>query len=137
MYDKDILIQELMRDEGVQLKPYRDTVGKLTIGVGRNLNDVGISRPEALGLLANDIAAAECALDKVFPKWKSLTDTRQRVLLNMVFNMGPSGLTAFSKFIANLSLGDWGGAATEMLNSKWAVQVGQRAVRLADMMRRG
>lgn len=46
----------LIRHDGLRLKPYRDTRNKLTIGVGRNLDDVGITREEALMLPNNEIA---------------------------------------------------------------------------------
>jgi lysozyme len=137
IYDRDTLMQELVRDEGLKLQPYRCTAGKLTIGVGRNIEDRGITKAEAMYLLNNDMAICESELTAVFPKWRELSDTRQRVLLNMVFNMGRARLAGFKKFFACLTLNDFQGAADEMMNSAWAQQVGQRAVRLRDMMLRG
>jgi lysozyme len=137
IYDRDTLMQELVRDEGLKLQPYRCTAGKLTIGVGRNIDDRGITKAEAMYLLNNDMAICESELTAVFPKWRELSDTRQRVLLNMVFNMGRARLAGFKKFFACLTLNDFQGAADEMMNSAWAQQVGQRAVRLRDMMLRG
>lgn len=128
---------ELIRDEGVKLKPYRDTVGKLTIGVGRNLDDVGISEAEAANLLDGDIERTARALDKALPWWRNLDDVRQRVVLNMAFNMGINSLRRFKNTLAAIQAGKYEDAATGMLASKWAQQVGQRAQRLASMMRKG
>ena len=137
IYDRDILMQELVRDEGVKLQPYRCTAGKLTIGVGRNIEDRGITNAEAMYMLNNDIAICESELTAILPKWRELSDTRQRVLLNMIFNLGRSRLSGFTKFIACLKMGDFPGAAEQMMDSLWAKQVGQRAVRLRDMLLRG
>ena len=137
IYDRDTLMQELVRDEAVRLKPYRCTAGKLTIGVGRNIDDRGITNAEAMYLLNNDIAICESELTAVLPNWRELSDVRQRVMLNMVFNLGRDRLSKFAKFIACMKMSDFENAAKEMMDSAWATQVGQRAVRLRDMMLRG
>lgn len=136
-YSINALIFELKRDEGVVLKPYKDSVGKLSVGVGRNLDDRGITQDEAEYMLQNDLALAEHELDGLFPKWRQLSDARQRVLMNMMFNMGRTRLSGFVKMWAAIAAGRFDDAATEMLDSKWATQVGARAQRLADMMRAG
>lgn len=128
---------ELIRDEGVRLKPYRDTVGKLTIGIGRNLDDVGISPVEAAQLLDSDIQRTAAELDAALPWWRGLDEVRQRVILNMAFNLGVAGLLGFKNTLINVRDGHYAAAAAGMLASKWAVQVGQRAQRLADMMMKG
>ena len=133
----DALTRELTRDEGVRLKPYRDSVGKLTIGIGRNLDDVGISRAEAEHLLHNDIAEAMLALDRALPWWRTLDEIRQRVIANMAFNMGTVKLLTFKNTLRSVQSGDYLAAAQGMLASKWAKQVGPRAERLALMMRDG
>lgn len=133
----DAMRSELIRDEAMMLKPYRDTVGKLSIGVGRNLDDVGISQVEAAHLLDADIQRTADALDKALPWWRGLDEVRQRVLLNMAFNMGVSGLLGFKHTLADVRAGNYDFAAAGMLESKWAQQVGQRAQRLADMMVQG
>lgn len=141
--DIKVLVAELERDEGLRLKPYRDTVGKLTVGVGRNLDDVGLSQDEAEYLLQNDIKRACADLDANLPWWRELDDVRQRVLVNMCFNMGIGsiqagrGLLSFGITLLKVKSGDYAGAAAGMLASKWAGQVGGRAKRLADMMRTG
>lgn len=131
------IIADLNRDEGKRLKPYKDTVGKLTIGVGRNLDDVGISDVESDFLLANDVAKVDAQLDEKLPWWRNLSVERQTVLLNMAFNMGVDGLLTFKNTLALIQAGDYASAATNMINSKWATQVGGRAVRLADQLRTG
>lgn len=133
----DLFIAELERDEGKRSKPYRDTVGKITIGIGRNLTDVGLSDDEIYYLLRNDIARAEAGLDDKLPWWRTLDEVRQRVLANMALNMGINGLLGFKNTLRAVQEGRWDEAATGMLNSMWAKQVGARAMRLADMMRTG
>jgi lysozyme len=139
VYSRDTLLAELERDEGLRLKPYRDTATppRLTIGIGRNLDDVGLSAAEARALCANDIDRAESALSTVVPYWRGLTENRQRVLLNMVFNMGPGKLSKFAKMLKAIEDGDYDRAATEMRTSLWAEQVKDRAKRLADLMAHG
>ncbi len=131
------LMAELTRDEGVRLKAYRDTVGKLTIGIGRNLDDVGISEPEARFLLSNDIDVAERELLRSMPWAAQLDPVRFRVLMNMAFNLGIARLTGFRETLQAVQAGDYETAAVKMLRSRWADQVGERARRLAAMMRTG
>ena len=80
---RDDIILDLKLDEGLRLKPYRDTVGKLTIGIGRNLDDVGISEAEAEYLLSNDLDRTISDLDKYMLWWQTLDTPRRRVILNM------------------------------------------------------
>ena len=134
---KDSLKQQLIIDEDLKLKPYRDSVGKLTIGVGRNLDDVGLTREEALQLLDNDIQRAYSELTNALPWTQKLDDARQNVLLNMTFNLGIGRLLGFKKTLEFVRLGEFEEAAVEMLDSTWARQVGARATRLADVMRSG
>lgn len=131
------LVEQLMRHEGVRLKPYLDTVGKITIGVGRNLSDRGITKAEALAWLDEDIQLAVTELSRSFPWFAALDPVRQRVLIDMHVNMGLGTLVRFVKMLAAVGRGDYGSAADEMLASKWAAQVGRRAQRLAAMMRTG
>ena len=136
------LIEQLRLHEGERRKPYRDTVGKLTIGIGRNLDDKGLRRDEIEYLLANDIADSRADLDRYLPWWRGLDPVRQRVLIDMVFNMGAGspkggGLLSFVNTLSEIRRGNYGIAADMMLASKWAAQVGRRAVRLATMMRTG
>lgn len=130
-----LLIQQLIDHEGLRLKPYRDTVGKLTIGVGRNLDDVGITESEARTLLENDISTVCRELDRALPWWRDLSEPRQRALADMAFNLGTPRLLGFKRMIAALERKDYEEAANEMLLSQWADQVKSRAVRLAAAMR--
>lgn len=131
------LRQQLLVHEGLGLRPYTDTLGHLTIGVGRNLTDVGITEDEALTLLDHDIAAVAVALDLACPWWKDLDDVRSRVLVDMTFNMGIRTVRGFTKFLSALRAGHYERAADQMLLSLWASQVHQRARTLAEMMRTG
>ena len=136
-YDAEKLRADLTRDEGMRLKPYRCTEGKLTIGVGRNLDAVGISAEEAYLLLDHDIAAIVAGLDRALPWWRSLSEARQRALLNMGFNLGLSRLLGFRQMLAAFQQGDYQTAAAQALDSAWAQQVGERAQRIAALIREG
>lgn len=133
----ETLEEMLIRHESLRLRPYRDSVGKLTLGVGRNLDDVGITTDEALLLLSNDILKVYRGLKATLPFWEKIDATRQRVLANMAFNMGVSGLLGFKKMLAAIEMGHYHEAADEMLSSKWAAQVGKRATELAELMKSG
>lgn len=135
--NRDALANQLLVDEGLRLKPYKDTVGKWTIGVGRNLDDVGISKSEAMMLLGADIDKVVAQLDAALPWWRRMTEARQNVVANMAFNLGINGLLGFKNTLASMQAGDYKAAAAGMLASKWASQVGDRAKRLADIMREG
>lgn len=117
--------------------PYKDTVGKTTIGVGRNLDDEGISDDEAMTLLRNDITEHLAALDQQLPWWRGMDEVRQRVIANMAFNMGIETLLTFKNTLAAMERGDYDAAANGMSASAWARQVGVRATRLVEMMRDG
>lgn len=132
--DIDALKQQLIMHEGLKLTPYRCTADKLTIGVGRNLDDVGITQEEAEFLLDNDILRCCDDLDRNMSWWRDLSETRQRVLVDMVFNLGINRFMKFQNTIDALANGNYKGAAEEMLDSRWAEQVGQRAMRLANAM---
>ena len=125
----------LIHQEGMKLNPYRDSVGKITIGCGRNLDDKGITHEEAMMLLNSDIADAIDDVQHVCSIYEHLSRPRQMVLISMAFNLGRARLNTFVRFLGAIHREDWEDAAEEMLQSKWAKQVGQRAVILAQMMR--
>lgn len=135
--DDRALVRQIELHEGVRLKPYRCTAGKLTIGVGRNLEDRGITMAEARMLLANDLADVRNGLLNALPWVGNLDDVRQRVLVDMAFNLGIQGLLQFERTLGAVRGGEYQRAATMMLQSKWAKQVGQRAERLSRMMLTG
>ena len=134
--DRDLLKKQLERHEGCRLRPYRDTVGKLTIGIGRNLDDVGITRDEADMMLDHDIDRAVKAMETV-DEYQALDSIRQTVLVNMCFNLGFHRLMGFRRMWRALRVHDYASAAREMLDSRWATQVGRRAQELAEIMRTG
>ena len=133
----DSLISQLISDEGIRLKPYRDSLGVLSIGIGRNLDDVGITQDEAMLLLQNDIRKAYADLTTALPWVQTLDDVRQNVLIAMTFNMGIGGLLKFKNTLGMIQRHEYNQAASAMLQSLWATQVGARAKRLADQMRTG
>jgi lysozyme len=137
-YDRAALDAQLISDEGLKLRLYRDIMGKESIGVGRNLTDVGISQSEAMFLLNNDIARAELLLDANAAWWRSLDPVRQAVLLNMCFNMGwgdgTKGLSGFRNMLAQTEAHNFDAAARAMQSSSWAIQVPSRALRLSRAM---
>lgn len=124
---------DLVRDEGLRLKPYRCTAGKLSIGVGRNLDDVGISKAEAMAMLDADLEWVRDDLDRNCPWWRRMPEPAQRALANMLFNLGWSRLSAFRNMLAALQAGDYEAAAEECLDSKWATQVGDRSRRIVNL----
>ena len=134
----DRIKEQLVRHEGLRLKPYRCTAGKLTIGIGRNLDDCGISQSEAYVMLINDIMNCEKQLQAKIPDiYNGLDEVRKSVLLNMCFNLGISGLLGFKNTLAFIKARDWERAANNMLVSRWAKQVGRRAIELSELMRKG
>lgn len=126
----------LKRHEGFRAHPYKDTVGKLTIAFGRNLDDVGVSEDEAELMLSNDIERARMHCELFVPGWDTLDPVRRDVLMSMFFNMG-AGAAKFVRMLDAVKKHKWDEAAEEMIRSKWATQVKDRAVVLAEMMRTG
>jgi lysozyme len=130
------LEETLMRHEGLRLEPYRCSEGKLTIGIGRNLDNNGISEDEAKYMMWNDVFECEEKLRK-FSWFESLSDIRQEILINLHFNIGHTSFLKFKKMIWALENGDYTGAATEMKDSRWYNQVGIRAEQLVKAMLSG
>lgn len=139
MTDADLLrlVIQLQRHEGLRLKPYRDPVGKLTIGYGRNLDDRGITEDEADALLGNDIDVARVELARTLPWFSDLDSVRQAALVNMAFNMGTLRLLTFVRALHAMAAGEYAKAAAEFLDSRWAHQVGYRAIEVCGMIRTG
>jgi len=126
----------LRKHEGLRLKVYSDSTGHATIGYGRNLEN-GISDEEAAFLLENDITRVLQELIARVPCFGSLPDPQQIVLVDMAFNLGIEGLLRFTHFLDAVEARDFEKAAEEMLASKWAKQVGERATELAALMASG
>ncbi len=135
--NRNRLSKQLEIDEGKRQKMYLDTVGKWTAGVGRNLSDRAFSEDEIQLMLANDIALATKDARSLVPGLDNLDDVRQEVLVNLAFNLGYARLSGFKRFLAAVNTSEFAQASLEMLDSKWAQQVGERAQRLSKAMRYG
>lgn len=163
MVNRPRMIAQLVLHEGLRLTPYRDTVGKWTVGVGYNVTDRGVgfleqvlgrkfsmnmlemhlTREDALRVLSADLDRFERAIPVHFPEYAQLDEVRQRVCLDLAFNMGLRAL-GFNNTIAALKAHDWSTAARHLWKSKWAGQVGDgpgkhwdRADRLTKMLLTG
>ena len=152
MIDMNIYIERLCRHEGLRLMPYRCPQGKLTIGVGRNIEDNpftseelkavgdwqhGITKNAALFLLRNDIKRVYRQCKKQIPAFKSLNSDRQYALVDMAFNLGINGLLKFKKMLNALFYGNYDLAAKECLCSEYAEQTGKRAQIISQTLRSG
>ena len=157
-YNRSNFLDKLIDHEGMVLTVYKDSLGIDTIGIGRNLKDRGISREEldyldipnmevvyehgiseadARYLALNDIAIVENELCRVHTCVENLDSVRQLVLMDMAFNMGVPRLCKFKLMWNAIHEQNWEAASREMLDSKWARQVGRRAKILSDAMASG
>jgi lysozyme len=157
-YRKEKLLEELVKHEGVRLQVYQDTLGIDTIGIGRNLEDRGISKKEldeldiptidhvyeygiteadAMVLAENDVQIVEEELLRAHPCVEDLDAVRQLVLVDMAFNMGVPRLCKFVKMWNAIHEKKFDIASKEMLDSRWANQVKSRSVKLANAMHNG
>jgi lysozyme len=157
-YDKSKLIEKLIVHEGLRLQVYKDTLGIDTIGIGRNLEDRGISKEEldeldiptidhiyeygiteadAMALAENDVQIVEEELLRAHPCVDRLDSVRQLILVDMAFNMGVPRLCKFKNMWAAVHENKFDVAAKEMLDSRWANQVKSRATKLAHAMHTG
>lgn len=125
----------LVQHESYRQFPYTDTTGHLTIGIGRNLIDRGVSTTEAFYLLDDDILYFSSKLTHYLSFFIDLSENRQIALIDMCFNLGLQGFLGFKGMILALEAHDYERAAMEMMDSKWAQQVGERASQLAAIMR--
>jgi len=157
-YDRQDLINKLVAAEGLRLQVYKDTLGIDTIGIGRNLEDRGITKEEldwmdipnidvvyemgiteadAVYLAENDVQIVEEELVRAHPCVDRLDSVRQLILIDMAFNMGVPRLCKFKKMWAAVEAEDFPTAAKEMLDSRWSRQVKGRATKLANAMHNG
>ena len=135
--NKQAIIKYIQDNEGLMLKPYKCSSGKLTIGYGRNLDDVGISKSEACMLLSNDLCRAIAQVQNKIPFFEELSDNRQMVLIDLCFNLGINGLLGFKNMLTALESGNYQKAAIELMNSRYATQVGIRAEKNRDYLLNG
>lgn len=160
--DREKLTKSLEIDEGLRLFPYKCSANKWSIGFGRNFEDnpftlneliflglkertfddilarlkqKGITKSDAYYLLENDIDKVESQLKKALPWFVSAPDNVQLVLANMCFNLGLSRLLRFKNTLSLLKEGKYEEASVEMLNSKWKTDVGDRAIRLSELLK--
>ena len=131
------LIEQLKIHEGFRSTVYTCSGGKKTVGYGRNLQDIGISEEEAEMLLKNDIYEATNQLLNAFPFMATFSDVRISAMINFTFNVGIGTVRKFSNTIEYLKNEDWDAAADEMMDSKWAEQVGDRAIQITEQIRTG
>ena len=135
-----MIIEMLRKHEGVETHAYVDTVGKVTIGVGRNIDSgggIGLSDDEIDYLLANDLQRVEAELSQTFEWYDDLNDPRKDAMMDMCFNMGLPRLSKFKKSLAAMARGDYKTASAEFLDSRWATQVGMRSVTITDIIESG
>lgn len=130
------LMASIRRHEGWRDKAYQDSEGIWTIGYGTNLQELCIDKELGDTWLKKGVEEAQRAATR-FPEYELLSDVRKDVLVEMVYNMGPSRTASFKKMLLAIRDGDWKEAAVQMLDSKWASQVGQRARTLAKQMETG
>lgn len=127
----------LTKYEGLRLHPYKDTVGKTTIAIGRNLDDVGLFLDEVDLMANNDIARSYTQARNNYPWFMDLDEVRQAVVLMMIFQLGLYGFNQFKETIKAISERDYYKAAEKMLDSTWSKQTSKRALEMSEMMRRG
>lgn len=137
----DRLTTSLREHEGFRATAYTCPAGKLTIGIGRCIDisvaGAGITQDEAEYLLRQDINRFTAMTRGLIVTFGSLDEVRQETLVELCFNMGPTNLGKFTKMLAAIDVKDWDTAAAELLDSRYAAQVGQRAITLADQLRIG
>ena len=137
----DNMREMLIANEGLSLKLYKCTAGITSIGVGRAIQTRGISEDEAMFMLNNDIEICVAALDKRYPWWKRLSEARQEVMVDLMFNLGESRLATFVQFLQSMetasSAEDYAVAAEHLLDSLYAKQLPGRSKRNAEIIRGG
>lgn len=135
---RDDLVAQLIDHEGLRTRVYTDTVGKVSIGIGRNLTDNGISREEALILADHDIDAAVQDLATAYRWFVNLDDVRWRAVVDFRFNLGPTKFRTFRHFIHAMAVQNYATAAAELEASRWATQVQpRRKSRIVTMIATG
>ena len=130
------LKDRIKRHEGLRTEPYMDSLGVLTIGYGRNLDDIGISKEEASYLFESDFDNAQVGASR-FSFFEDLSAARQGVIIEMIFQLGFAGVSKFRRFIAAIKKEDWEEASYQMMDSRWHDQTKSRCEELAEIFRLG
>jgi lysozyme len=133
----DNLKQQLIDHEGFRAKPYKCPAGKLTIGVGRNIEDNGISVEEAEFMLENDIKRCIEELRDIFKDFDTFGENQKMALIDFIFNIGKTTFMKFSKTILAIKKQDWEEVSREMINSLWYKQVGNRGKFIVNQIKKG
>lgn len=133
--DLDFAVSLIKQHEGFKQYPYHDSVGRLTVGWGHNLDANGLSPAVCEFVLQEDVAQVVDQLNHALPWWSELDSHRAAVLVNMGFNLGVPGLLKFTAMLTALRAKQFDHAAQAMLDSLWAKQVGKRATELASIIR--
>lgn len=147
----DEMLDFIKENEGFRSKKYRCPAGKWTYGYGYNasahgipakhvdaiLSDRGVTEEEAEELLTDEVANCISSCKVIVPGFSNLSRGRQRAMVDMCFNLGPSGLGKFKVMLGCIGQGDFEGAAKAAMNSKWYKQVGLRSVRVVKLIREG
>lgn len=131
------LVNQLIRHEGMELKMYKCPAGYNTIGAGHNLDENPITEQAARKILEDDIFIAYTDLVRAVPWMDKVDEVRLEAFVNMVFNLGITRFKKFEKMIEAAHNGQWDEAARQALDSKWADQVGFRALELAEQIKTG
>ena len=145
MTKNSLLIDMLKRHEGEVKKngrhvAYMCPAGHWTIGIGRNIDPnggIGLSDEEVDMLLEGDILRVIKELSAEYPWFNSLDDVRKNALIDISFNLGATRLRLFKKALAAMEVADYSLSADEFMDSRWAKQVGSRAIELTEMIRNG
>ncbi len=128
--------EQLIKHEGLKLNPYKCTSGKLTIGVGRNIEENGISEDEAHFMLVNDINKSISELQSIFSKYKFFSENRKKALIDMIFNLGKTRFLKFKKMIKAIKEDDWNEASKEAKDSRWYKQVKSRGGFICEQLKK-
>jgi len=131
------LIEQLKIHEGFRSNVYTCSGGKKTVGYGRNLDDVGLTVEESEMLLRNDVLTATTQVLNAFPWMSSWNDARSSAIINLTFNIGINGVKKFKNALSSMKENDFENGAFHLLDSKWAAQVGDRAIEIAEQIRTG
>lgn len=134
------LVDTLKRHEGVRSHAYKCSENMITVGVGRNLDEnggIGLSDDEIEYLLMNDIERCDAELRAAYDWYENLKKPRRDAMINLCFNLGLTRLRGFVKALEAMSREQYDVAADEFMDSRWAEQVGDRAVEVTELIRSG